>query len=100
MHEGHQLRHRVLGERKMELVAAIDAAPRRSSRRARLFAEMHDALSAHARHPVLQDWRRRLSETLAEEERQRVIFDRELFYALQPADRLRQVIDRYEPAFA
>jgi hypothetical protein len=61
---------------------------------------MHDALAAHARAPALQDWQRRLAETQAEQERQRVIFDRELFYALQPADRLRRVIEQYEQAFA
>ncbi|HLL88398.1 MAG TPA: hypothetical protein VK324_03770 [Tepidisphaeraceae bacterium] len=99
VHEGHQLRHRVLGERKMQLVSAIDAAPRRSNQRARLFAEMHNELAGHARHPALLDWERRLADTRAEEERQRVIFDRELFYALQPADRLTQLVDRYAAAF-
>lgn len=98
--EGHQLRHRVLGEEKMRLVAAIAAAPRRSFERSRLFSQMHNQLASAAHHPSMTDWETRLRDAERLDQEQRSLFDRELFYALQSRDRLLQITERYRSAFA
>ena len=83
----------------MRLVEAIAAAPRRSAERAALFHAMHDRLAAAGRGPVLRGWEERLRETAEREQRERVLFDRELFYAVQPAERLAGMIGRYRALF-
>lgn len=98
-HEGHRLRHSVLGADKLRLVEAIAAAPRRSPERAALFHTLHDRLAAAGRGPALQRWERQVRETAEREQRERVLFDRELFYAVQPADRLAEMIGRYRGLF-
>jgi hypothetical protein len=98
MQEGHRLRHNVLGDEKRRLVEAIAAAPRRSLERSSLFSEMHGKLAAAARHPQLVQWERRRAAAEAHEQEERVIFDRELFYAIQPEDRLASMIARYRAA--
>jgi hypothetical protein len=97
MQEGHRLKHRLLGDAKRQLVEAIAAAPRRSTERSSLFFEMHGKLKAVAatRPPELLRWDRRRAEAEAREQEERVIFDRELFYAMQPRDRLAMMIERY-----
>jgi hypothetical protein len=99
--EGHRLRHRLLGREKMRLVEAIAAAPRRSRQRSQLFAEMHDLLDAAlATHPAARRWEEALRETTVREQEERLLFDRELFYAIQPEDRLRRLIGQYERALS
>jgi hypothetical protein len=97
MQEGHRLKHRLLGDEKRQLVEAIAAAPRRSSERSSLFFEMHGKLKAAAasKPPELLRWERSREEAEAREQEERVIFDRELFYAMQPKERLAMMIDRY-----
>jgi hypothetical protein len=91
--EGHRLKHSVLGERKRAMVAAINAAPRHSLERSRAFAEMHHALTAASHGEPLLAWQRRLEEARQRDDRQQQVFDRELFYAIQPPDRLQLLID-------
>ena len=93
--EEHRTKHRVLGGQKMKMVERIAALPRHSSERAMLFYQMHDRLSAAWAMPPVKDWEQnlRLAEERAQEER--VLFDRELFYAIQPRERLTALIDRY-----
>lgn len=93
--EGHRLKHRVLGQGKMGLVQQIAALPRRSPRRSQLFAEMHDKLTAAWRQPPVRLWEQQFREAEALAQEERVLFDRELFYAIQPRDRLTGLIDRY-----
>ena len=100
MQEGHRLRHSVLGAEKRRLVEAIAAAPRRSAERSSLFSEMHGKLAAAARHPDIVRWERRREEAEAREQEERVVFDRELFYAIQPQERLSMLIDRYRADLA
>jgi hypothetical protein len=91
----------VLGDEKMQLVEAITAAARRSRERAELFHEMHDRIAAAvATHPALRTWEQKVQETAEREQEERAVFDRELFYAIQPAERLQQMIERYRAAFA
>ena len=98
--EGHRLRHRALGEAKRLMVRSIAAAPRGSPERSILFQRMRqDLADASASHPALRDWRQRLRDTIEQEQSERLLFDRELFYAVQPADRLAGVIERVRGLF-
>ena len=99
--EGHRLKHRVLGDAKMRMVAAMEALPRRSWARSALFAEMHDKLNAAAvADPGVKAWERKLADTERRVREERVLFDRELFYAIQPRERLEAMVRRYVDAFA
>lgn len=101
VHEGHRLRHNVLGDRKRELVAAIDAAPRYSHERREAFYRMHRELAAaQQQHPAIKRWEAHLHQAQRADAEDASLFDRELFYAVQPEDRLRQLIDQYSAAFA
>ncbi len=98
-HEGHVLRHAVLGAEKMRMVGLIEALPRHSAERSTLFFQMHDKLSAAWAGPRGRAWEERVrnNETLAQEER--AVFNRELFYAIQPASRLSMLIEKCRAAF-
>jgi hypothetical protein len=99
--EGHRLKHDLLGPRKRELVSQIAALPRRSAQRSTQFFQMHNELSAAAaRSDVLERWQNKLRETQEQEQREQTLFDRELFYAIQPRQRLLEVIDKYNAEFA
>jgi len=93
--EGHRLKHGVLGGRKMELVRQIESLPRRSPQRSALFVQMHDLLSAAWTTAQVRTWEQTFRAAEEQHQRQRVLFDRELFYAIQPRDRLVALIDRY-----
>ena len=97
--EGHRLKHNLIP--KTKFLEAIAAAPRRSSARRMEYAAMHRDLShAGESTETLKKWRQRFSETIAQEAREKVLFDRELFYAIQPRDRLDGMIERYRADFA
>lgn len=99
LEEGHRLKHSLLGERKRELVGAIQSAPRRSSERAQLFSTMHHELRAAAKtSPLITKWQERVEQTRQRESEEDVLFDRELFYAIQPRERLESLISRYNAA--
>ena len=99
MQDGHRLRHNVIGAaEKRRLVEAIAAAPRRSPQRSTLFFEMHGRLAAAARHPDILRWERDRAAAEVREQEERVVFDRELFYAIQPEDRLAGMIETYRGA--
>ncbi|MGB7161375.1 MAG: hypothetical protein WBD40_25175 [Tepidisphaeraceae bacterium] len=97
--EGHRVRHGVLGDRKRALVASINAAPRCSPQRSERFYRMHKELAAAAvEHPAIKRWEERLRETQRIDAEDAPLFDRELFYAIQSAERLNQLIERYAVA--
>jgi hypothetical protein len=99
--EGHRLRHALLGERKRELVAQIADAPRKSAERYATFAAMHRELaSAATNHPALRRWEQELREAQLREAEESAIFDRELFYAMQPRERLAQMTERFAARFS
>jgi hypothetical protein len=99
--DGHRLRHRLLGERKRELVAAIDSAPRNSLERRQIFSQMHQELTQAAlRNPELERWEQNLRETEQREAEEQTLFDRELFFAVQPRERLLELISKYASRFA
>ncbi len=98
--EGHTLRHSLLGERKREIVNDISAMPRRSLQRSMAFHNMHSALTAAAMaSSQLRDWESRRTEAEQRDRDDQIIFDRELFYALQPRDRLVEMLERYHEQF-
>jgi hypothetical protein len=94
------VRHGVLGERKRELVAAINEAPRRSPERSQRFYRMHRELTAARQsHPAIEKWEQRLRESEQADAEDAPLFDRELFYPLQPRERLAMLIDHYRGLF-
>jgi hypothetical protein len=97
--EGHKLRHALLGEKKMQLVEAIAAAGRGSAERSLLFNDMHAQLAAERAGAEFKDWEARYAEFRIRKQEEKVWFDRELFYAVQPIDRLQGMIERYRSAF-
>jgi hypothetical protein len=100
MQEGHRLKHAVLGERKRELIAAIEAAPRRSMERQSIFLNLHrERKSRLPTDPRIAQWERRLRDTEARESEDETLFDRELVYALQTRQRLIEMIEKYDGSF-
>jgi hypothetical protein len=99
--EGHRLKHAVLGERKRDLLAKVNAAPRGSAERYTAFAAMHRELkAAMLDHPQVRAWEQRLRDAREHEAEEATVFDRELFYGLQPKQRLLNMVDEYDDAFA
>lgn len=95
VHEGHRLRHEVLGDRKRSWLDEINRAPRGSLDRRRRFYEMHREMKQHAEnHPRLQRWRDRMDQAIIRSKSEADEFSRELFFAVQPEARLRGLIDR------
>jgi hypothetical protein len=98
--EGHTLRHGLLGERKREIVEEIATLPRRSIQRSLAFHNMHGALTVAATNSSeLRDWEARRNEAAQRDRDDEIIFDRELFYALQPRERLGEMLERYREQF-
>ncbi len=97
--EGRRLRHGWSDCRKRELVRAIEAATRKSRERQLLFLEMHRRLTQGITEAAYGDWMKRMECAQELAARQRDIYDRELFYAIQPSDRLQGMIDRYRARF-
>lgn len=94
--QGRRLRHLWADPRKRSMAREIDQLPRRSPKRAQLFYQMHELLDAQLREPSYRQWENRLAELKSTGQAQRDIFDRELFFALQPADRLKMLIEEYD----
>jgi len=92
--EGHRLKHSLV-DKKVQL-AAIAEAPRLSTVRKTAYLSLHHEIAqAAAQGTRLASWRERLQQTLTQQEHERTLFDRELFYAIQPRERLLAMIDAY-----
>jgi hypothetical protein len=99
--EGHKLRHSLLGLAKQTYLQRIAAAPRCSPERYEAFTQMHRELATAVKsNPAIERWQRRLEDAHVRETAEAVIFDRELFYPMQPRERLEQMIARYRDRFA
>lgn len=86
---GHRSRHGALGEAKGRYLSAIAGLPRNSAERRAEFFRMQEALrEAWAGSGGLRRWEAELEQTQARAAEDAVVFDRELFYALQPRERL------------
>jgi hypothetical protein len=100
-HELHQMAHRLLAEAKMEMVADITALPRRSPQRQIEFAQMRQRLAdAAAASAQFKDTQACLREAQALAASEKILFDRELFYAIQPKERLQSLAARCSAFFA
>ncbi len=84
--EGRRIRHGLLSREKRAMAERIESLPRLSRER-KLAAESNSA--------AVQEWERRLRDAEHESLRQKVLFDRELFFAIQPRERLTAMIERY-----
>ncbi|HEV8605978.1 MAG TPA: hypothetical protein VGQ99_11455 [Tepidisphaeraceae bacterium] len=96
---GRRMRHGALDGEKMTLVKQIEALPRRSPERSRVFYEMHTRLANEQRRPEFQAWEQKLEEARKRVVEEKDLFDRELFFAIQPEARLRELIQRYRAEF-
>jgi hypothetical protein len=93
--EGRRIHHDWLGDEKRRMVRQIAMLPRKSEQRRRLFYQMHKQLAAVVDKPLYTDWEHRLEDAWRTARQQQEIFDRELFYAIQPESRLKELISRY-----
>lgn len=98
LQEGRRIRHGSFWREKRALADRIATLPRRSVERRKLFNQMHANLAQLAASPAMQQWSSRLEQATREQMRQKTLFDRELFFVLQPQDRLREMISRYDAA--
>lgn len=100
LQEGHRLRHGALGPVKQALVEKIAGLPRHGPGRREAFAELHKKLrEAAGSLPGMAAYERRLAqarEALVEEGE---LFNRELFYLIQPRERLSALIEHVNAAF-
>jgi hypothetical protein len=97
--EGRRLKHDLLGHEKQDWVRRIEAAPRRSAERASLFFAMHDKLASAWKSEPARRWEERYEQAERDSATERTIFDRELFYAVQPPERLTGLIQRIRESF-
>jgi len=97
--DAHRQRHSVLGPGKTSLIEAIAAAPRNSLERSVLFTDLHEKLAVARRGEPFKKWEQQYANSLRDEQDEKVVFDRELFYAIQPGQRLEGMIEKYRRAF-
>ena len=97
--EGHRLEHAALGEAKQEWLARIESADGFHARRA-IFDAMHAARRVEMQtDAAYADWQGRAAAADAQLDREAAVFDRELFYAVQPRERLAALIARVRGEF-
>ena len=70
----------------------IAALPRASAARARVFAELQLAMRTASPTAAMIDWQARSAAAIKQHADEAQTFDRELFYAIQPAERLQALI--------
>jgi hypothetical protein len=61
---------------------------------------MHAMLAREAEGGRTIEWKARVEEATRELARQKGVFDRELFFAIQPRERLTELVERYAGEFA
>src|SRR5208337_79211 len=98
---GHRLLHAVMGSGKTQMVDQVQVLPRRSTQRQQIFSQMHSRRAEVVRiHPSIRTWQQRMNDAIRQSADDRAMFDRELFYAIQPKERLEGLIEKYGEAFA
>lgn len=97
--QAHYTKHKALGEQKRQYLARIEAAPRNSIDRRAAFYDMHRELNSAWSAGGMSDWDERVRDSKSQMARDKQLFDRELFYALQPDDRLQLLIEKYAKHF-
>jgi hypothetical protein len=83
------------------MVREIESLPRRSAQRQQVFSRMHSRLAEVVQiHPSIGKWQQRLAEVTRRSTEEQGMFDRELFYAIQPRNRLEGLMEEYRVAFS
>jgi len=100
LNEARRLRHGALDGEKMKLVQQIATLPRSSPERSKIFYQMHARLSEGRYRPEYQAWEQRIQQARQRLAEETDLFDRELFYALQPQSRLEELVGKYRAEFA
>ncbi len=96
---GHRIAHASLGSDKAAWLRRIDATNGFHEKR-RIFDAMHEARRRSLEHDAKwHAWLHRLSDAQRRLETETEIFDRELFYLVQPRDRLVTLIDQVRSMF-
>lgn len=96
LEEGHHLRHSLLGSRKREMVQQIETLPRHSFERREVFSRIHRELAGELLvNPTVADWEKRREQSEKDMRYDAMLFDRELFYAIQPRHRLEAMIANF-----
>lgn len=98
--EGRLLQHSLADGKKREFVERIRTLPRKSLERRDAFFEMHRLLRENLATGEYKAWEGRVEEAKKVSGVQQDLFDRELFYAIQPRGRLQGLMDRYHRAFS
>lgn len=94
LNQGHRLRHNTV--EKSPFLEQIAAAPRRSAERRTAYVAMHGTLQkASTVSETLARWKNALDHAVERRDREAVLFDRELFYAVQPRERLERMIGHF-----
>ena len=84
----------------MDLVQQIASLPRKSPERQQVFNEMHNRLAQAVHiHPSIRTWEMRMNEAMQRNTDEQGVFDRELFYAIQPRHRLVGLVGKYVEQF-
>ena len=96
--EGRRLRHGGGVAWKGELVRRIASLPRGSEERSRLFYEMHSRLGELENQPPYQKWQEWYERAREQARDAEAASDRELFFAIQPEERLRGLVEKYHAA--
>ena len=99
LQEGRRVRHGLLTGEKRTMVTQIDQLPRHSRQRQELFFRMHQRLAAESNSPAIRSWEKKLREAQQASHLHKALFDRDLFFAIQPRERLTAMMDRYDAAF-
>jgi hypothetical protein len=98
--EGHRLRHGALGAAKREWLDQIARLSRGDPGRRELFAKMHAEMnSAAARSPELLRWQDRMTAGRQTAHLEEELFSRDLFYLVQPVERLELLIQQVRADF-
>jgi hypothetical protein len=94
--EGRRLRHASDAPWKRQMASQIASLPRQSAERSRVYYEMHSMLDDDSnRRAEYQQWQQRYEHARALAQRQEALSDRELFFAIQPPERLKSLIEKY-----
>lgn len=98
--EGRRLRHGWSDPAKRDIARRIAQLSRRGAARQQLYFQMHERLADAIKRPPYTDWQKRFEQVQHLQAQQSELLDRELFFAIQSAERLKGLIARYHEQLA
>lgn len=94
-HALHHARHNALGPSKSDYLRQLSQLPRRTRARRAVFDELRAAMhAAEAASPQVRELGQKLKEAVESAKVDELVFDRELFYGLQPRARLERLLEQ------